>query len=424
MESIIEMFSGLNTRTRADLLARLFTKNSELISAKRNNSYNVEIPSLELNNYSKAGVETQIQYSLSKAIDESSVRDWVASLKFCTQEQIDKTQKKKQIRDSNSTIPGLDARIRDYIIEQRKKKIAVNFKMIKIEAQRFCPDPDFKASPGWWQNVRRRLKISLRVGTHIIQKLCSQSGQDINDYLGRIQKLKLENFMPSAFKLELLYGNFDEVPLQFDMVSGKTYDFKGKKEICIQTTSGIKMRVTVLMAILSNGAVLPPLFVFKSKKAIAKELVLKYANEALIYSNAKGWISETILLDWFERVWLNLNISVNQKPVLIFDQCKVHTSAQILKFLERKKITYEVIPAGTTGYLQPLDISINRPLKAYIKEKFDKWYMNFGSTTANTTPKGYRRPPSYDNLIRWTIESCKEINEETVIHSFKTTGKN
>jgi hypothetical protein len=73
--------------------------------------------------------------------------------------------------------------------------------------------------------------------------------------------------------------------------------------------------------------------------------------------------------------------------------------------------------------LQPLDVSINKPLKTYIKEKFDKWYMNFGSSQANTTPKGYRRPPSYDNLIRWTIESCKEVNEETVIHSFKTTGK-
>ena len=45
----------------------------------------------------------------------------------------------------------------------------------------------------------------------------------------------------------------------------------------------------------------------------------------------------------------------------------------------------KVIPAGTTGYLQPLDVSINRPLKAYIKEKFDKWYMNIGSSQANTT---------------------------------------
>ena len=66
MESIIEMFSGLNTQTRADLLARLFTKNSELISAKRNNSYNVEIPSLpsqnnEIQNQNNLNLNNQSQ---------------------------------------------------------------------------------------------------------------------------------------------------------------------------------------------------------------------------------------------------------------------------------------------------------------------------------------------------------------------------
>ena len=68
-------------------------------------------------------------------------------------------------------------------------------------------------------------------------------------------------------------------------------------------------------------------------------------------------------------------------------------------------INYEVIPAGTTSYLQPLDVSINEPLKVYIKRKFDNWYANFGSGQPNTT-KGYRRPPSYDNLIGWTVGAC------------------
>ena len=377
---------------------------------------------LKLNNYCKAALEAQKNYSLSNKIDESSVREWVASLKYCTQDQIDKAKKTKQARDPQAKWPQLDAHMRDYLIGQRKNKVSVNLKMIKEEAKQFLRDPEFKASGGWWRRARKRLNIVMRVATHVIQKLCSRSGQDIKLYLSKIQQLKLDNMIPEV-RVELLFGNFDEVPLQFDMVSGRTYDFQGKKEICIQTTSGIKMRVTLLMAILSNGVVLPPLFIFKTKKAISKDLIKKYADQALIFSNAKGWISDDILLLWFERVWLNLKLSETQKPIIVFDQCRVHTSAAISKFLKSQKICYEIIPSGTTGYLHPLDVAINKPLKSYIKSKFDKWYSSFGTSEANTTPKGYRRPPSYDNLIRWTVEACGDINEDMVIHSFKTTGK-
>ena len=125
--------------------------------------------------------------------------------------------------------------------------------MIKDESKKFLSDPDFKASPGWWQKTRKILKIVMIVSTHIIQKLCSRSGEDIKLYLAKIQQLKMENIVSSKSKKLLLFGNYNEVPLQFDMVSGKTYDFQGTKEICIQKTSGVKMQVTVLMSILSNG---------------------------------------------------------------------------------------------------------------------------------------------------------------------------
>ena len=264
----------------------------------------------------------------------------------------------------------------------------------------------------------------MRMATHVIQKLCSKSGEEITLYLSKIQKIKMDNLsLRSKSKTILMFGNFDEVPLQFDMVSGRTYDFQGKKEICIQTTSGVKMRVTVLMSILSNGKVLPPLFVFKTKKAIPKEIQSKYADSALVFSNAKGWISEDLILIWLERIWLNLKLSQNEIPILIFDQCRVHTTSNIIKYMAKNKITYEVIPAGATGYLQPLDVSINKPLKDYVKRKFDHWYANYGSSAANTTAKGYRRPPSYDKLVGWTVDACKEISEDIVIHLFKTTGK-
>lgn len=111
--------------------------------------------------------------------------------------------------------------------------------------------------------------------------------------------------------------------------------------------------------------------------------------------------------------------------MIISDQCKVHISAKMLSFLKAKNILYETIPAGTTGYLQPLDVSINRPLKVYIKAKFDCWFRSYGISEANKTRGGKcLRPLSYDNLIEWTLEACKEIKPNTVTLSFKTTGNN
>lgn len=190
-------------------------------------------------------------------------------------------------------------------------------------------DPNFKASPGWWSRAKKRINVVFRIPTHIIQKLCQKSRQEIKLYLARLQQLKMDSLLLPSNEV-LLFGNCDETPIQFDMATGRTYDFRGVKEVCLQTTTGLKLRLTVLMSILSNGTILPPLFIFKTKKAVHADWVKKYAEDCLIYSNEKGWITEDIMVQWFERVWLNINITPNHKPVLIFDKCKVHTSAKVL----------------------------------------------------------------------------------------------
>ena len=112
--------------------------------------------------------------------------------------------------------------------------------------------------------------------------------------------------------MEPIFCNFDETPLQFDMAIGRTYDFRGVKEVAIQTTKGTKMRFTALLAYLSIGIMLPPLFIFKSKKAISPEISRKYAHECLIFSSSKGLVTEDILLVWLNRIWFNLDLSINQ----------------------------------------------------------------------------------------------------------------
>jgi hypothetical protein len=42
--------------------------------------------------------------------------------------------------------------------------------------------------------------------------------------------------------------------------------------------------------------------------------------------------------------------------------------------LKQQKVTVSVIPRGCTGYVQPLDVSLNKPLKDLIKEEQDNYF--------------------------------------------------
>ena len=44
----------------------------------------------------------------------------------------------------------------------RKKKLALNDKMIKEEALRVSTNPEFKAIKGWFQPAKKRMKLSRR----------------------------------------------------------------------------------------------------------------------------------------------------------------------------------------------------------------------------------------------------------------------
>ena len=44
------------------------------------------------------------------------------------------------------------------------------------------------------------------------------------------------------------------------------------------------------------------------------------------------------------------------------------------ELLERQHIHSCLIPPNTTDRLQPMDIAVNKPAKAFLKEQFQNWY--------------------------------------------------
>ena len=75
-----------------------------------------------------------------------------------------------------------------------------------------------------------------------------------------------------------------------------------------------------------------------------------------------------------DGVRARLNVGDNQAALAIFDHFKGQMTTRIMDLLESNNIQCVMVPPGCTDRLQPLDVSVNRAAKAFLKAEFQKWY--------------------------------------------------
>ena len=107
----------------------------------------------------------------------------------------------------------------------------------------------------------------------------------------------------------------------------------------------------------------------------------KFPPEWHITHSQKHWSNEetmiqhvdNIILPYVERTREMLDRE--EAPALvIMDNFKGQITAKINKLLEDNNIHVCLLPANTTDLLQPLDISVNKPAKEFLRKRFQLWY--------------------------------------------------
>ena len=94
------------------------------------------------------------------------------------------------------------------------------------------------------------------------------------------------------------------------------------------------------------------------------------------------WANENISLQYLQTIILpsikqkqkELGFSADHPTLVLFDHFKVQVAKQCLQFLEDHHIHHVLIPENCTDRLQPLDVAVNKPVKDFMKAKFQKWY--------------------------------------------------
>ena len=154
----------------------------------------------------------------------------------------------------------------------------------------------------------------------------------------------------------------DEILMWYDLPSNITINKKGEKTVSIRTTGHERTSFTVILGCMADGTKLPAVCIFKVKK-ILKE---KFPDGIHIRANEKGWVNESEMLWWIEKVWTSRNPFGNPRSLLVLDGFRGHTVDSVKHRLIEKNTNIAIIPGGCTSKLQPLDVSINKSFKSKV----------------------------------------------------------
>ena len=119
-------------------------------------------------------------------------------------------------------------------------------------------------------------------------------------------------------------------------------------------------------------------------------------------------------------IWLQRAEDVSQKrSLLVLDSFVGHITSSVKDKCRETNTVLGVIPGGLTSIVQPLDVSINKPFKDWIREKWRTW---MATGEHRYTKTGNLKKPANDLMCWWIIEAWNEIPAEMIVTSFKKCG--
>lgn len=150
-----------------------------------------------------------------------------------------------------------------------------------------------------------------------------------------------------------------------------TLEVRGKRRVFIQ---GLPSRAacTIKLTICGDGTKLPPFIVLRSRNKNKWNQVV-WLDGVFVTWQANAFTNNTTMLNWLKYVvapYLQ-----DRRGLIIFDSYACHTSLDVITDINRRGWLYEVIPKTCTPHVQPLDVSINKPVRTHLKKAYEDYVV-------------------------------------------------
>ena len=125
----------------------------------------------------------------------------------------------------------------------------------------------------------------------------------------------------------------------------------------------------------------------------------------------------------------NASLGDDHPALAIFDHFKGQLTENITQKLEANNIHSVLIPPAHTGQLQPMDISVNKVVKSFLRSKFTEWYSDelaelFDDNDDDDTTVDLSAATMKFVGGKWIVQLYEHLTDKPhiIVHGFRHAG--
>lgn len=232
---------------------------------------------------------------------------------------------------------------------------------------------DKMAGRDWYYGFMRRHKeLTLRTPEQTsLHRVKSFSKENVQYFFINLDAVLTEHPYQAADIWNMDETGFSTVPTKI----GKVISVRGSRRVGQISSQERGSMVTMALAVNAEGNSIPPFFLF-ARKNMQSSFMENSSPGAVGFANGSGWMQQTEFVEYIKFFIDKTKASKQTPKLLLLDNHTSHLSVEALDIAAENGVTMLTFPPHCSHRLQPLDVSVFGPVKAYYKSQCNAWQKN------------------------------------------------
>ena len=347
----------------------------------------------------------------------------------------------------------LTAQLKAYVITVREAGGVINSAIVMAAGtgmlmktdpgSLMCNGGTIELKKSWAKHFLRNMNYVKRKGTTKSKSFVQNFDELKSQYLSDILSIVTFEEIPDSLVI-----NWDQTGINYVPVSQWTMAVEGSKRVEIAGADD-KRQITAVFGASLAGDFLPPQLVYTGKTSKCLPTV-EFPNDWDITCTPNHWCNTDTTIRYIKNIIIPYVRKTNQKAgrpndapaLVIFDEFKGQNTDLVYDLLRDHNLYHVLIPANCTDRLQPLDLSVNKSAKEFLRARFQEWYAErivshfsepSAETSTSTAPSCSTPPPHPVDLkmstmkplgAKWLIEleEYLKTKPDIIKNGFRSSG--